>query len=378
MKKILYLLLALVGMAACSNDEEGTPLIVMDDQMPSVTVIYTLSGPGDNGYNDLMVKGVAHFCDSTDVALHTFHPGSLQEAEVMVQKWLVETAGRTQRSMLVLAGSDYTDLATRLQPITDPKQCILLVESGLTDMPDGVVTANVERKGVMYLAGALSARTPAYILAAMPGDEVVDPAIQAFRDGYEAHSMGCRIEEVHYLSRDVSGYAMPNEAYQYMAGLMHEHQDLMYTMGDMLAARYILLPLAGSSNTGLYYNLMQAYNSLQTFQAVIGMDVDYSGRLDMVPFSVVVNVDKMLRDNLQTWINGGELPKHRTYTMTEGYADVVLNPVFNTNSVYNMQEFAMEIEDDFLHYIDFLPQDYWQQQHEALMEEAREYEGLRV
>lgn len=372
MKKVLMCLLGLLMLAACGDDEAEWP--TMDERMPSVCVVYSLSGPGDNGYNDMVVEGLAHFCDSANVALHTLAPTSLDEAEMMITRWMADTEGTEQRAMLVLAGSDYEALAAKLPPMEGDNRCILLLESSRQDMPKGVRTACIDRKGVMYLAGAMSTRTPVYILAAMPGDAVVDPAIKAFIAGYEAHERGYKVEDVHYLSNTLTGYSMPNEAYKYMAELMHMRQEMSFATSDLLDSRYLLLPMAGNSNTGIYYHLMQAFGTMQTFQGVVGMDVDYSGRMGTLPFSVVVKLDKLLKDNITQWTSGAALPPYHVYTMTEGYADVVVNPSFDSNSVFAMERISIEDEDGVFTYTDYLTSEYWEQMRNNYLREAEEYE----
>lgn len=373
-KTLIPLLLCILALTGCHEDDPIlAEVTVIDDSMPSVTVIYSLSGPGDNGYNDMMVEGVVNFCDSANVAMHTLRPSTLEEARLMTETWMARTEDHEMPAMLVLAGNEYAEMAAALPPMNDKKRCILLVESEETDMPSGVVTASVDRRSVMYLAGALSARTPAYILGAMPGDKMVATAIDAFGAGYKAHQQGYNIEQTHYLANDEKGYAMPNDAYAYVANLTRERQMLSMETGDPLDARYIVLPMAGGSNTGVYFYMLQSFNDMQSFQAVIGVDVDYSNRLVNVPFSVVIRVDRMLRDCILTWMKGKALPRHHTYTMEEGFADVVLNPSFSLTSMYAMEEFEEEEDGEVFVYQDYLPADYWVMKYEELKEEAIAY-----
>ncbi|MCF0176842.1 MAG: hypothetical protein HUJ94_08385 [Bacteroidales bacterium] len=321
-----------------------------------------------------MVEGVIQYCDSAGLALHTLRPDTKTQARSLVEKWVSETAGRTSRSLLVLAGSDYESIASNVPALDGDNRTILLVESERSAMPKGVVTANVDRRGVMYLAGAMSSRTPAYILAAMRGNEVADIAIQAFRDGYEAHDQGYRIEEVKYLSSDEKGYAMPNAGYEYTAGITDYYWDLGKKTGSDYKSRFILLPMAGSTNTGVYFYMMQSFSANKTFNAVIGMDVDYNDRLAMAPFSVVIKVNLMLRDCISGWLEGAVLPAHRTYSFGEGYADVLINSSFDGNSVYAMEQHEFDDgEGGFVYSYDFLPEDYWSSRYEELKDEAEKY-----
>lgn len=368
MKKIYALISILVlALTACTKDDAE---IVMDDIMPSITVVYSISGPGDNGYNDKMVEGVVHFCDSTNVALHTIRPASIAEAKSIVDKWITDTQGRATRSMMILAGNEYSELASAIKPIEDKNRCLLLVESDEKNMPKGVVTACVDRKSVMYLAGALSARTPACIMAAMKGDKMVEMATKAFSDGYEAKAQGHKVEEIHYLSENEEGYTVPNIAYAYTDGLIKNRDKYIESTADYYNTRFILLPMAGGSNTGVYFYMMQSYSDQRSYQAVIGMDADYSGRLEMSPFSIVISVDKMMEDCISTWLKGKSLPAHRTYSMDEGFADVVMNPSFDFMGVYAMQEFA---DVDGNSSLGQLPENYWTEKYEEYKSEALEY-----
>lgn len=369
MKKIFALMSILVlALTACTKDEEYKITTVMDDVMPSITVIYSISGPGDNGYNDKIVEGVIQFCDSTNIALHTIRPASVAEAESIVNKWITDTEGRATRSMLILAGNEYSKLASAIKPIEDQNRCILLVESEDENMPKGVVTACVDRKSVMYLAGAMSARTTAYIMAAMPGDKMVEAAIKAFSDGYEAHQQGYSIKEVHYLYGNEQGYAMPNLAYEYADSVNNEHFFFDYEL------RCILLPMAGGSNTGAYFHSIQWHGGLISNVAVIGMDGDYSGSIEMSPFSIVISVDMMIKDCISTWMKGKSLPAHRTYCMEDGYADIVMNPSFDRESRYAMEMIKEVVEEDMeFTRLESLPADYWTNKYEELKSEALEY-----
>ncbi len=372
MKKLNALISILVlALTACTKDDADKVITVMDDVMPSITVIYSISGPGDNGYNDIMLKGVVNFCDSANVALHTIRPNSITEAKSIVNEWIADSVSRTTRSMLILAGGEYSELASAIQPLDNKNKCVLLVESDEKNMPKGVMTACVDRKSVMYLAGALSARTPAYIMAAMKGDKIVDPAIKAFCDGYKAKAQDHKVEEVHYLSENEEGYAIPNKAYAYAASLIKNREDSISQLkSDYYSSRFILLPMAGGSNTGVYFYMMQSYGDLRSYYAVIGMDADYSGRLEMSPFSIVISVDKMMEDCISTWLKGKSLPAHRTYSMDEGFANVVMNPSFNFRGQYAMQEFA---DADGFSSVGQLPENYWTEKYEEYKSEALEY-----
>lgn len=377
MKKIfgvLIIALANILLMGCGEDEV-MPRPMLDDSLPSVTVIFSVGGPGDNGYNDLMMKGVVHYCDSANVSLHTLCPNSLGEASAMIEDWLKATANKQQRSLLVLTGNEYAGILEDVEDIEDDKRTILFLESPETDLPKGIVSASIEREGVMYLAGAMSARTSAYIMGGMEDDEMVEASVKAFKDGYKAHNESGEEVEVFYLSDDESGYSQPNLAFNFMKRINKEREEMAQNSGTLFASRFIVLPLAGASNLGAYFYMMQQGVNPEVFSAVIGMDKDFSGTVETVPFSVVLYVDWMLKDCLTTWLKGDELPKHRTYTMAEGYASIVVNNGFYYNSYYAIEGDEIEIDEDGepIHNITFLPENYFQKKYVELLAEAMDY-----
>lgn len=374
----------MIALTSCSDsDEAGQDRLSLDDNMKSLTVMYSLAGPGDNGYNDLMTEGTVSFGDSLDIALHTLRPATKQEAKMMLDKWLEETQGRKQRSLLVLAGADYETLAADMAPLNDGKRSVLLVESESESMPEGVTTASIDRKSVFFLAGALSARTDAYILAAMRDDKMVNASIKAFRDGYEKHCGQNVIGDILYLSDKDDlfpewNYNNPDKAYEMVKKVSTERNKLCEHTETILDARFILLPLAGASNYGAYMIAMEEDINGYSPMGIIGMDKDHSGQMNLAPFSVVLRVDKMLRDCISAWSRGEELPKHRTFTMPEGYADVALNPTFDSNTYY-----AKEVDPDNWYYDEEsgetiysnkpMADDYWKVKYQELKGEAVEY-----
>lgn len=365
-KKLMLLVGVLLTLASCSDGVEEMVPMEWESDLPSVTVIYSVSGPGDNGYVDLMVKGISHFTDSTNVEIHTLAPKSMEEARKQFDQWLQSTQGKDRKHLLILGGSDYEVFLDDCPDMTGQNRTVLMVESEKQDLPQGVCTAIIDREGPMYLAGALCARTAAYIVAATPQDKVLARAINAFRMGYEKYSGGMPLEPVHYLSDGWDGYMMTFEAYSYITDVLNDRMSMAFEAGDIAQMRHIVVPLAGFSNTSIYYHAVQNNFGLASCQAVVGMDVDFSDRVDMAPFSVVLRLDDLLTDNINRWLAGEELPSHHTYTMHEGYSDVVLNPNFNMSSFYNMEEIELPEEEGGGTTLVYLAPDYWQRRYEEL------------
>lgn len=366
--------LVLLTIVACSKDDDANDTPAYHEwasDLPSVTVIYSISGPGDNGYNDMVVSGITQFVDSTNVDIHTLKPKTMEEARMQFDTWLEASAKTKHKSLLVLAGSDYEDFARTCPPL-DSMRTVLVAESDIEGLAEGVCTANIDRRGSMYIAGALCARTAAYILAATPNDAMIGQAVSAFRIGYERHSDGKPLAPVSYLSDGWDGYTKPNESYAFASALLDSLLNVAFETGDFLLARHIIVPLAGFSNTGIYFHAMQNNAGMTSCQAVMGIDVNLSDRVDMSPFSVEIRLDKMLVDNVNRWLAGERLPSHRTYTMAEGYTDVVLNPNFNTNSIYFLDEVELPEEDGGGTTFAPLDLSYWQEMYSKYKQEALE------
>lgn len=73
--------LVLAVVAACSSDDgmDGT-----QPQPQSVTVVFSPDGLGDNGYDDLILRGVLRFAEAhADVATRLCMPETLEEARLI-------------------------------------------------------------------------------------------------------------------------------------------------------------------------------------------------------------------------------------------------------------------------------------------------------
>lgn len=391
---LTMLMMGVSTLTSCSDsDDADQNVTILDDTMMSLTVIYSPSGPGDNGYNDLMTEGLAYFSNQDSIAMHTIRPTTTQEAEQLVDKWLEDTKDREQRSLLVLAGSEYEQLAAKMTSLNDGNRSVLLVESESANMPEGVSTANIDRKSVFYLAGAMSARCDAYIIAAVRGDKVLDASIKAFKDGFEKHTDQYHVKEVLYISEEENMTDIPEWCYNQPGAMYMMSKNIIRAITDSLSqpvdedfdpdsyisdSRFILMPLAGASNYGAYTLAMEEDINGHSSMGIIGMDKDYSGQLDLSPFSVTLRVDKMMHNTIAAWVKNEQMPKHHTFTMSEDYADIVLNPTFDRTT-----NFAEETVMDTIYYLDGIlsvvqvsrpiDENYWEDRYSELREEAIEY-----
>ncbi len=332
----IILLMVPVLMASCSEDEGDDGLY-----RPRLTVITSLNGAGDNGYNDKITAGVMQFYESHDVAMSLIRPTTIDEARSALHAWLAADADVP--SLLVLAGSDYEAMMKSEHLTLGQNRKILMFES---DGIPGICTFRIQRYGASYLAGCMaSPHGEATVVAALPGEQTLADGIRGFADGYSAHNGG-RQAKVAYLADSYSGYAMPDSAYR-LAATMEDH---------------FIYPLAGGSNNGLYKYSRE--HSLVTM-LVAGMDADCSAYSDRVPFSVVIRMDEVVERYLSDWYDGRELAERQTFGLESGVVDIVVSPLFYA---------GIDIWEDY-----YQDETYWQNacgqyKAEAIRKEA-EYEA---
>ena len=324
LKIINYLRMVLIYaffFSSCSSDDESDP---MTDYHLHITVINSIGGLGDMGYNDQIMSGIMHFYEANDVSMNLVRPNKKEEADQAFQQWQAETRDNG-KSLLVLAGSEYETLVAANNVALAENQQVLLVESKNKNLPEGVSTFYINRYGASYLAGCMAKEhEAATIIAAMPHNSTLEEAIAGFSDGYRTHSQ--KEAQVVYLADDESGFNMPDKAYQ--------------TMGDIYNA--FVFPLAGGSNTGVYKYSREASFYLPL---IVGMDTDCSMYSDRIPFSMIIHINKVVEQYLTDWLNDVPLEKNQVFGLESGMIDIVMSPVFYRN---------MDVWEDY-----YDSEDYW-------------------
>lgn len=327
----------IVLFSSCESDDESN--FMAGDQL-RITIITSVGGLGDMGYNDLIMAGIMRFYEANEVRMNLLRPSSGEDAERAVLKWIADTRGR-DKSLLVLAGNDYEGLVTAGDFCIAENQRILLFESRRQDLPEGVSTFRICRYGASYLAGRMAGEhEAATVVAAMAGDDVLSEAIHGFTDGYGAHS-GKRAEVV-YLSDNAEGFAMADSAYRVASGIRNA----------------FVFPLAGGSNSGVYKYSREADFYLPL---IVGMDTDCSMRSDRIPFSMVVHIDKVVERYLRDWLNDVPLPKHRAFGLESGMIGFAFSPTFYAN---------MDVWEDY-----YADEGYWEKAYKCHWAEAIRKEG---
>ncbi len=320
-RRYLSILLAALLLGACSKDDDkaGPPEPAVPDR-PKVTLMTTVNGLGDNGYNDAMLDGLYLFNESSGMAVELLHPYSMEQAETMYQQWLTNHA-QADSCVLIVASSTYEQLVSRTPvSLKGSGSRILLLESQAT-IP-GVSTLYINRYGASYMAGALLGGYPAYVLAACPGIPAVETSIQGFRDGHAAYAGQYPDVAVEYLADGEEGFAMPDSAYNMMARHMDETQASKSDLNGQLYYAEAVFPLLGSSFSGA---LRAHDDNILSVGLMVGIDRDRQGQSPCIPFSHVVRIDSVIVNYLSRWVSGEAWPPTATLGLKDGAADIVVN-----------------------------------------------------
>lgn len=283
-----------------------------------VTLVTSVAGLGDCGYEDLFMAGVCQFAEDHDIELHLFNPSSIEDCKLYLHTWIKNDTYGADR-VIVLAGNEYKSLLDDISELSDNQRIIMM--EALSDSPKSSVTyVNLSRYGASYLAACLLAEFDTHIIASYPDDPVLQEAISGFMDGYESHgqkSIACS-----YLSNDYSGYTMIDSAYHWVVPHLYES--------------VALYPLLGASELGLIHGIN---DELFTQCLLVGMDVDQRYTCQRVPFSVVLHIDWLLNDLLTQWfeqLEKGEklhLGSQISYGLESKYVDIVVNTDFSNQQI---------------------------------------------
>ena len=335
MRYLLYILFLPILFISCtedSNDDILTP-------KPKLTIIMSINGLGDMGYNDKIMSGIMKFYDNYEIEMNLIHPESETEVETHIYDWL-QNSRDNKKSLLLLADSEYEKYVLDKDITLTENQKILLFESKKTNLACGISSFYINRYGVSYLAGCMAGEhNSATIIAAMPNNSLLEESINGFTEGY--NSITKKDVDVIYLSKDESGFSKPDLAFQ--------------TTGNI--ENSFIFPLAGGSNSGIYKYSRETpfYLSL-----IAGMDTDCSLFSPRIPFSVVINIDKLVFQYLSEWYNGNEWEKNKVYGLKDGFTDIAISPVF-----YN----RLSVWEDY-----YDNPDYWSNVYSLYKEEAKEKE----
>ena len=326
-------LLMVLALTACHDDDEQSQA-PMERSRPSVTLLTSINGVGDNGYNDCILNGLFKFYEQTGVVAQLHSPTNMADAEHFYREWLASNAN-TDSVVLILGSSAYEQMARQVPTGLKGKGSrVLLLESSATI--DGVNTVAIDRYGACYLAGVLLGSSPSYILAAAPGFPEIERAIAGYKDGHAAHQTTEHPVAVDYLANGEEGFAMPDSAYHVM-----KQRIISQTSDTLSSLVYVetVLPLLGGSGTGA----MKAMSDYEINGGLmVGMDTDRSGQSPCIPFSVVIHIDNILFDYLTEWRNGKPWATTQTKGLEEQATEIKFTPnyVFSTLAEFYNKDYS--------------------------------------
>lgn len=302
--RLFLLAMATLSLSGCS-DNDGE-----DDAVATnvVEVVFSPSGFGDLGYNDIILTGLeeARKRLGFEVVMHV--PASIEDGMAIYNQWARKSAPG-ERRLFIFATNQY-ESALRQSDVhpSDANSTVLLYE---THKPiDGVYTFRIGMYGAAYLIGAYTALiqkdeadSKAAVIAANPSDHNVDGAAQGFRDGFlEA---GGADATVSYISdKEGDGYNMPDEAYALCNSLYESGHTFFF-------------PVAGGSNKAVY----QFSRNQGVYTA--GIDGDMSAYSGLMNCSLVKNIGSATNDFIAMWLAHKEIPKHQDFLWDSGYVSVI-------------------------------------------------------
>lgn len=280
---------------------------------PHLTVVTSIMGLGDMGYNDMIMSGIMNFYNDYDVAMNMFHPDDKEEVEKIISEWCLSTANVNYECLLLLADNTFINILRSMNICLNNNQKIMVFESRCTDLPKGVFTFDIDRYGVSYLAGCMAMEhSSATAVVAMPGDDILERAVKGFKDGY--CSRGNRDFKIIYIADDESGFYNSGQAYKIASELSNT----------------FIFPVAGGANSGIYKYSREEFFYMPL---IAGFDVDCSLFSTRIPFSVVIAIDDLVYEYLKDWIEGGDIKPYCTYGLESGKADIVVSDIFFENSM---------------------------------------------
>jgi hypothetical protein len=366
MHKPLYTILLGLLCFACFSCEKKVPTPLPEeegiDDTPKFLVIFPPNGPGDNGYLDKVLSAVSRFSIKYPgivriMQTSEFNTDSLGGSLLLPSiDYMTMDEAQDDTTLAIFVGTEFKEILYN-SDAPEGKLKVLLLEDDGVGAPEWLHTGKIDRYGASYLSGAMVEQQRAIIIAAMPGDPVLEPSIEGFKKGYESVK-GREVDSVYYLADDFTGYTMQRRARAIVDSIQQN---------DMLSY-YTIFPLAGAANIGTYSGLYEV-----TFMQAIGMDNDYSAISDNIPFSINIRIDAILQEYLEQWHATQQLPKRRIEGLDSKYVEIVFNPTWNSTETF----FDWEDEDQIWSEEDWdvvLTSEFWKQRYEQFIDKAIEEE----
>ena len=331
MRHLLIGIIALFLCSACTK-QGGT------EELPSkryeVDVLFSPSGLGDSGYNDIILYGIQQTQMKHGYGLTMHLTDSVEKGWSIYQQWLAEGASEDTLRMFIFAGNDYEAQLRQSPPEAMEGKRVVLFE---TDTPiPNVYTFGLETYGAAYYIGVMAGEIvySAGVLAANPADPNLKHCIDGFRDGYtQGNSM---VDfAVHYLAEEQGmGYDMVDRAYQMSFELFLHHS--------------FVFPLAGNSNMGVW-RYMREYPG-RIYSA--GIDGDMSRFSYQIIASLVKRLDLAIEELIAAWLYGELANENVRYGLDTEFVEVAVAgeyKEFFAPLIEGLEQVAIEKEREYVY-----------------------------
>ena len=307
-----YIFWVFVTVSVLLTPSSCTKIYLEEPVDRQIVIFSAIGGAGDNGYNDLITKGLTRvYMDHSGASMNFMTPESMEQAESQIYKWIYESGNKAAHTLLVLAASDYLDITERIlqDPDLNPKNEIEILTFEVPELPQSrncikAYSFMIPMDGASYQAGVYAAKAgfvSPLIWLAYESDALLIKAADGFEAGYK--SVTGQIPERRYLSDDWHGYSMDQDAYMQMEEIDGKY-DFIY-------------PVMGGSNMGIYRYLREHPDG----PWVAGMDVDQSPFSTKVIGNVIKHIDSLIEQIVRGWINGVPIEHYMEYDTQSGYIE---------------------------------------------------------
>lgn len=331
MRTILIGIIALFLCTACTK-QGGT------EELPSkryeVDVLFSPSGLGDSGYNDIILYGIqqASVLHGLNLTMHL--TDSINLGWTMYQQWLAEGDSEDTLRMFIFAGNDYEAQLRQSPPEAMEGKRVVLFE---TDTPiPNVYTFGLETYGAAYYIGVMAGEIvySAGVFAANPVDSNLKHCIDGFRDGYTQGNPMADFA-VHYLAEEQGmGYDMVDRAYRMSFELFQHHS--------------FVFPLAGNSNMGVWRNMREYPGRIYS----AGIDGDMSRFSHQIIASLVKRLDLAIEELIAAWLYGELANENVRYGLDTEFVEVAVASEYKeffAPLIEGLEQVAIEKEREYVY-----------------------------
>ena len=298
-------------------DEEAASTV------PLVTVIYDADALGDRSYNDLIYEGVERTAQELGLRTMQQSPQSYEEGlqylELMFRQ--MESANDSVRRLFIVTSPGYDDFIRKNNHRfeSNPYADLLYLETR-TPLEGKGSTLFVNYYGAMYEGGRIEAateRTSALLIGANRQTPAVIEALKGYSDGFE--------DGLKLLTGKQASQNRLTTTY------LDEPGRFGFSVADTTALRLLrqwrnenyttIVPVCGGA-TNTFSRLI---NSIQDDILMVGIDIYYDSFFSK--YSIVKHIDRAVDHAINLWLTEGELPKHLSLGLADGYTEVILNPL---------------------------------------------------